>query len=167
MHVFRQGDLDGLCGVYSIVNAARVVARLGPEESAQLFERLVRQVGTAARVAKGVGRGLMDRLLREAAGDVLTCRTPFRRARQVPLQLFWSEVGSFLAQPPGRAGAVILCLDTPGWSHWTTVVALTERQARLVDSDGRRALDRRRCTTGRMTAARPYAIRPTYTYFLS
>ncbi len=167
MHVFRQGDLDGLCGVYSIVNAARVVARLGPDESAQLFERLVRQVGTAARVTNGLGRGLMDELLRQVAADVLTCHKPFRRVRQVPLQLFWSEASGFLAQPPGRARAVILCLDTPGWSHWTTVVAVTERQARLVDSDGRKALDRRRCTTGRMTAARPYAIRPTYTYFLS
>lgn len=168
MRIFRQGDLDGLCGVYSIVNAARVVSRLTPAESAAMFERLVRRVGNARRVADGLGRGGMDSLLRDVADGVLSYRrTPFRARNSVPLSEFWAAVREFLADPPDRAGAVIVRVDTARWSHWTTIVAATDRRIRLLDSDGRKALDRRRCTTGPVTSIRPYRLWPTDAYFLS
>ena len=40
---YRQGDLDGLCGVYSVVNALQAVApELDAKLSARLFRNLVR-----------------------------------------------------------------------------------------------------------------------------
>jgi hypothetical protein len=39
---YRQGDLDGLCGIYVIVNALRHVLRLRDEQCQKLFERLIK-----------------------------------------------------------------------------------------------------------------------------
>lgn len=164
MHVFRQGDLDGLCGAYSVVNAARVVAGLDAEQSATLFETIVRYVGDARRVTAGIGRGLMDDILRDIGSTYLPSRyMPFRNRAGVPLPVFWDTVSDFLAENPTRAA--ILCIDTPT-AHWTTAVRLTDRRMQLVDSDGLNGLRRSRCTTGPATAARPFRIWPTHTYLI-
>ena len=164
MHVFRQGDLDGLCGAYSVVNAAKVVARLDAEQCASLFETIVRYVGDARRVTAGIGRGLMDDILRDVGSTYLARRyMPFRNQAGVPLPVFWSTVAEFLAQDESRAA--ILCVDTPT-AHWTTAVRLTDRRMQLVDSDGLNGLRRSRCTTAAATAARPYRIWPTHTYLI-
>jgi hypothetical protein len=39
---YRQGDLDGLCGVYAIVNALRYVLRLRDEHCRKLFAKLIK-----------------------------------------------------------------------------------------------------------------------------
>jgi hypothetical protein len=41
----RQGSLDGLCGIYSVLNAVRFLAgprRMGREHTAELFKRLIK-----------------------------------------------------------------------------------------------------------------------------
>ena len=165
MRVFRQGDLDGLCGAYSVVNAARIVSRLDEDQCATLFETVVRYLGDAHRVTLGVGRGLMDDILRDIASGFMSSRyMPFRNRGDVSLSEFWSTVGDFLTG--GQPRAVILCLDTPT-PHWTTAVRATARRMELVDSGGLNTLARRRCTTSRATAARPLRIWPSHTYLIS
>src|SRR5687768_7790935 len=39
---YRQGDLDGLCGAYSVVNAARYLFRLNNEQAREVFRGLVK-----------------------------------------------------------------------------------------------------------------------------
>ncbi len=165
MRVFRQGDLDGLCGAYSVVNAARIVSRLDQDQSAALFETVVRYLGDAHRVTAGIGRAMMDDILRDIAWGFLNRRyMPFRNRGDVGLAEFWETVGDFLDGDEPRA--VILCLDTPT-PHWTTAVRVTDRRMQLVDSGGLTWLARRRCTTGRATAARPFRLWPSHTYFIS
>lgn len=165
MRVFRQGDLDGLCGAYCVVNAAKVVSRLDADQCTALFETIVRYLGDAHRVTAGIGRGLMDDILRDIAWGFMNKRyMPFRNRGPVPLAEFWRTVGDFLAEDQPRA--VILCLDTPT-PHWTTAVRLTDRRMELMDSGGLNSLPRRRCTTGRATAARPFRLWPSHTYFIS
>ncbi len=165
MRVFRQGDLDGLCGAYSVVNAAKIVKRLDADQCTALFETVVRYLGDAHRVTTGIGRGLMDDILRDIAwGFVHRRYMPFRNRREVPLGEFWGTVRNFLGG--GEARAAILCLDTPT-PHWTTAVRLTDRRMELVDSGGLTTLTRRRCTTGTATVARPFRIWPSHTYLIS
>jgi hypothetical protein len=38
---YRQGDLDGLCGIYAVVNALRHVLQLSDEQCQKLFEKLI------------------------------------------------------------------------------------------------------------------------------
>ena len=41
MKPYLQGALDGLCAVYSIVNAARIIADIDEEEAKELFKKIL------------------------------------------------------------------------------------------------------------------------------
>jgi len=41
MKPYRQGALDGLCGVYSIINAVRIVNGIDDEDSEDLFQAII------------------------------------------------------------------------------------------------------------------------------
>src|SRR5215510_13657675 len=51
---FQQGGLDSLCGLYSIINAERIINRSSDEDAQQLFDGLVYFLSR---------RGLLRRLL--------------------------------------------------------------------------------------------------------
>lgn len=42
VRVYQQGDLDGFCGVYAIVNALRYLLRLNRKQCQTIFATLVR-----------------------------------------------------------------------------------------------------------------------------
>lgn len=42
MFSYEQGSLDGLCGVYSIINASKIVNGFNDEECIHLFEQVIR-----------------------------------------------------------------------------------------------------------------------------
>jgi hypothetical protein len=65
---YRQGDLDGLCGIYVIVNALRHVLRLRDEQCQKLFERLIKALEQDCRrlhkpLAQGIYFGQLKRLV--------------------------------------------------------------------------------------------------------
>jgi hypothetical protein len=66
----RQGDLDGLCGAYAVVNAVRLAAlpyrRLRHAACAALFAELAEAGRLRAFVTDGMGAGRVARLLRRA-----------------------------------------------------------------------------------------------------
>src|SRR5258707_13594028 len=51
---FQQGGLDSLCGLYSVVNAERIINRSSDDETQQLFNHLVNFL---------TRRGLLSKLL--------------------------------------------------------------------------------------------------------
>ena len=59
----RQGDLDGLCGVYSIVNAARLLAPriLDEKGTKQLFASLMQAVRRLDRGPKAIAHNGLER----------------------------------------------------------------------------------------------------------
>ena len=63
---FEQGDLDGLCGVYAVVNAVRHAAyphrRLSAAESRGLFAALLAELADEGRLRGFVAAGLAVRL---------------------------------------------------------------------------------------------------------
>ena len=73
---YRQGDLDGLCGVYSVVNTVRVLCPELDQEGAEwLFAHLMESlhgsgVDLSIAVASGIGRVELGRLVRAAVAYV-------------------------------------------------------------------------------------------------
>ena len=73
---YRQGDLDGLCGVYSAVNAVRALCPEVDDDAAScIFEALLLALpkvdaDPAATVSWGVGRRQLEHLLKKAIGYV-------------------------------------------------------------------------------------------------
>lgn len=145
---FRQGELDGLCGVYAAINAIRLILgangrKLTSEDWQCLFAELLAcadvTVGVAKAATDGIETGPFRKLLKSAAehlrdehGIALTS-TPLVPRRGQPT--FKSLLDRFreTVSPPNQA--VILTVE--GYiSHWTVLYGVTNRYLLLFDSSG-------------------------------
>src|SRR5215210_6644069 len=133
---YRQGRLDGLCGVYALVNALRLLCpRLDEDACERAFCALIRaRARQAASPLAVISGGLSRRELLKLIG-------PWQRfaAREFGVTLSVSRL----------KGAE---------RHWTVAHAATERTLRVADSSGLRVIFRSQCTVGR-TSLR-YQLRP-------
>jgi hypothetical protein len=152
-----QGELDGLCGLYSIINSLiwglyslqiaghrpRQQSRaLGEREIEALFllliTRLNRRHGISPVVA-GIYSLELARLLRHSATWLsakrdlqLTFVRPFYRRRRVTMGQACQALSNHLA---GVGTAAIIGLEWP-WRHWTVVIGVTATRLALLDSSG-------------------------------
>jgi hypothetical protein len=170
MRPYFQGALDGLCAIYSIVNATRIVAGIHEEEARDLFKRIIVHLEQTSDLSKvltdGIGLMMIGGILRDIVGDKIQHRSmPFKHGPETPLDEFWLAMTKFLKE--GTRRAILIGLGGPAWDHWTIIHSISEKQIRFFDSHKLRRLDRNRCTTTRSTTSRPHVLCPTHTYFLS
>jgi hypothetical protein len=170
MKPYEQGGLDGLCAIYSIVNAARIISDIRDTEAKELFRRILEyleQSRDLSRVlSEGIGLTTIGGILRDVVGDLIPYRRmPYKMLPHTPLDEFWSEMIRFMDD--GGERAILIGLGGPMWDHWSIVHEITVRQIRFFDSHKLRRLNRTRCSTMRSTSRRPHLLCPTHTYFLS
>lgn len=170
MRPYIQGALDGLCAIYSIVNAARIISDIGEEESKHLFKQILVYLENSEDLRRvlteGIGLATVGSILRDVAnGRIHERNMPFKHRPETTLDELWSEMMSFLNGAGKRA--ILIGLGGRMWDHWSIVHAITDRQIFFFDSYKLKTLMRSRCTTIRTTAARPHLLCPTHTYFLS
>jgi hypothetical protein len=170
MKPYFQGALDGLCAIYSIVNATRIVAGIPDDEAKVLFRRIIayleQNLDLSKVLTEGIGLTTIGMILRDVVGSHIPNRTiPYKNRPETPLDEFWTAMASFLDEGPERA--ILIGLGGPMWDHWSIVHSISDRQIRFFDSHKLRQLNRSRCTTTRSTSRRPHVLCPTHTYFLS
>jgi hypothetical protein len=170
MKPYVQGALDGLCAVYSIVNAARIISDIDENQARELFTRILAYLEKTRDLSRllteGIGLLTVGGILRDVTSDMIGYRSmPFKHQPDTSLDELWLEAMSFLNG--GGKKAVLMCLSGPLWDHWSIVHAITEKQLYFFDSHKLKRLNRSRCTTKHSTAARPHVLCPTHTYFLS
>ena len=170
MRPYLQGALDGLCAIYSIVNAARIISDIGEEESKSLFKQILDYLENRADLGRvlteGIGLNTVGSILRNVAnGRIRDRNMPFKHRPDTSLDEFWSEMMSFL--DGGSKRAILIGVGGRMWDHWSIVHAISDRQVYFFDSHKLKSLKRSRCTTVRHTAVRPHLLCPTHTYFLS
>jgi hypothetical protein len=161
-----QGQLDGFCGIYSVVNATRGVARIGSGESQRLFWKIFSILEPRKPVSRFVRDGISDRdmgyifrnLVEQPYG--LKATRAFRDNR-VPLGIYWETIQEFLEE--GEARAVILVLESWDWSHWTVVQRATARTLFLFDSYNLVRVQRKRATTARLVSGKDLLFYPRMT----
>ena len=169
----RQGDLDGLCGLYAVVNAARVLCpEIDQEASRALFAWLVHALRASGvkptfAVTTGIARVTLARLVKMAIGfaadefhiNLVARRWPANKRRLLRLGAFWRV----LAHEVSPDCVAILGLEGR-LAHWTVAVAVTTRRIRLCDSGRLGMLFRCQCTLGR--ARTRYVLSPQNVIFL-
>jgi hypothetical protein len=143
---FEQGDLDGLCGVYAVINAVRLAAyphrRLPTAECRGLFAALLAELAEEGRlrgfVTHGLGPRVLARLLRGSGrwlrkqhGLTLEVHRPFAKRDEPGPEECWRVLTEHLERP---GTAAIVGSD----EHWTVIRAVTPKRLLLADSDGRR-----------------------------
>jgi hypothetical protein len=162
---FRQGALDGICGLYSIVNADRIVNGSTTEQSLQLYNELLTWLSRHGMLQGAMVEGLMSDelrlILQKAAGKRFgTIEVPWRGVTTPTLDEFWRSMQDFM----GKGRAIILGLNGRH-DHWTVVRDITRRSIWLYDSDGMGRLTRHDCSTSK--SQRKHFLRPAQTYYLA
>jgi hypothetical protein len=170
MKPYLQGALDGLCAIYSIVNAVRIISDIDDEESKELFQRILNYLEKTKDLSRvlteGIGLTTIGGILRDIVNDKITQRAmPFKHRPDTSLDEFWSEMMYFL--DGGCKRAILIGLGGPIWDHWSIVHSISDRQIYFFDSNKLKRLNRSRCTTTRSISSRPHMLCPTHTYFLS
>jgi hypothetical protein len=164
---FQQGGLDSLCGLYSIVNAERIINRSTNDQAQDLFDTMVHFLSRKRMLTKilldGVIHSQMLLILEKVVnGRIPHLELPWRSQPTPDLDQFWESMRSFLSECPDRA--IILGLN--GYhDHWTVVHSISSKSIFLYDSDEIRRLPRAECTTARHR--RKHRLLPAQTYFLS
>jgi hypothetical protein len=150
---FRQGDLDGLCGVYAIINALRYLFQLKEDHCRALFAALIKALHRRCRrphhpILWGMSFSTLKRLIEAAQ----TCKVldgaqtfqarPLRLSRdQRNLPQLWSGLSQELTPT---------CVAIVGLSgvdnHWSVIYKVTPKTLRLLDSSGQTRIYRSRCT---------------------
>jgi len=159
---YRQGRLDGLCGVYALINALRLLCPKADEEACErVFCALIRARQTASPLTVihgGLSRREMLRLIgfwqrfaiKELGIRLTVCQL---KMSEPTLRGIWKGLRRAL---DGKSVAIV-GLDGIE-RHWTVVHTATERTLRLVDSCGLHMIFYAQCTVGR-TSLR-YQLRP-------
>jgi hypothetical protein len=161
---YRQGRLDGLCGVYALINALRLLCpRLDEDACERAFCALIRararqKCSPLAVISGGLSRRELLKLIgpwqRFAAREFGVTLTVNRLKVSDPsLRGIWRGLRRAL---DGKSIAIV-GLDGAE-RHWTVVYAATERTLRVADSSGLRMIFRSQCTVGH-TSLR-YQLRP-------
>jgi hypothetical protein len=164
---WQQGDLDGLCGVYTIINAVHYLcAGCGSAYAADLFRVLIKALRRrdAAHAATVVHRGIDGRTLRR----LLTVATQYASLHLgVALEIsklpkrrtHWSLASLWHALDQELAAGRVAILGLGGrHHHWTLAVSITARRLVVFDSDKLRHIRRRSCTVGQ--ARTRISVRP-------
>jgi len=167
---FQQGGLDSLCGLYSVINAERIINRSSDDETQQLFNDLIYFLSRRRLLSRlligGIIHTEMLMILDKVVGKqrISNVWIPWRGVPNPDLTSFWKSMQYFLDGTPGRA----IILGLQGYhDHWTVIESITERSIFLYDSSQIKRLPRSRCTTVYATWKRKHLLLPAQTYFLS
>ena len=176
----RQGSIDRLCGIYSVLNATEVVIgkyrvdRKRKRKASQrktLFNDLIGHLAKNNLLKEALIAGIDDidiGLIDVAIESVKSYQNQKMRKRKafetddVTLEEYWEQLTQHLYQPDS---AVIILL-TGRIKHWTCVKAITPEAMILADSIGMKKIARYHCTVD--TESREmYTLWPALTYLLS
>jgi len=167
---FQQGGLDSLCGLYSIINAERIINHSSDDETQQLFDDLIHYLSRRGLLTKFLIGGIIHTemlvILHKVVGKqrISNVQIPWRGVTNPDLTKFWKSMQRFLDGTHGRS----IILGLQGYhDHWTVIEGITNRSIMLYDSSLIKRLPRSSCTTVYATWKRKHLLLPAQTYFLS
>jgi len=166
----QQGDLDGLCGAYALVNAVtRLLHNKGfqRDDANRLFRRLCGTLHRRQRMPQAVWRGThiddidgmlrtVRRFVRENFAATLVVSRPFDHGVPRKKDKFFRVLSKSFNEI-GEKKVAIIGLDRPGF-HWTIATEVTGRSFRLYDSGRSKRLRYGECTLGRTMRGRQMIV---------
>lgn len=144
---WQQGHFDGLCGIYSLLNAVdHLHGRFSEDDCSKLFEFLIKAGGDLFPKAVydgldfeplcGIARQLPAYL---ADHSEIVLATPYV-ASEAPetAEAFFTDLAGHIT---GRRAVAVIGLGQP-WDHWTVVSEVMPKSIRFVDSYGIKRFNR-------------------------
>lgn len=130
---FQQGQLDGLCGVYAIVNSAKHVLDLSNKQVNVFWQFLAEELALYRPKAFFVGlyASELETMLKKTNEYFpnLQISAPFKSKSYTSMETYSSALSYKLQN---NSVAIIGLGD--GWHHWTVVQGITNKSFKLIDS---------------------------------
>ena len=166
---YRQGSLDGLCGIYAIINAIGLVVGDDAFDPTELFRVLIRRakgrIGSV--IVDGMNQHDFEPYLKGACAYLTTCNLKISYSKPsdttVPLRDLWAAIDAHLGGTPQRSvvlGMVGAC------EHWTCVRRIDAERLHLLDSGDMTTLSRSRLSV-RFAGRRRICLDASRTYLLA
>ena len=121
MEPYKQGDADGLCGAYSIINSARLITKkLTEDDCMALLDRIIHHVEQKKKISNVITGGLtaadMEGVMNKVMPKEFGIRAvrPFHTRKKITLNVFWNEVLKFINGNHGRKAVIIALRITCG-----------------------------------------------------
>lgn len=164
LYPLQQGELDGLCGLYAIVNAMRLAVHshqpLTDAQTDKLFAAGVTWLDKRTLLATVVRSGMSQRVWRELMAHLAT-KLPNDMSRAISFQpLIKTGAATTLTTAYERVftaierGWPVLALIYDSYDHFTVINGATAARLLLFDSYGYHWLNRQSCALTRGTGAR-------------
>ena len=103
MDPYEQGGLDGLCGVYSIINASRIINSFNSKECQELFEEIIKFLDSERSLSKllinGLDINIIGQILNNVKNINIKKEMPYKRENKTTLGEFWTGMQNFLEKP--------------------------------------------------------------------
>jgi hypothetical protein len=145
---YLQGQVDGLCGLYAIINAFQWLfpASFTDDDAWELMTVLCAAIAHKFPAVIWKGAGVEDTVTlfkaaesyaaksRHLKGRIVVTR-PFARRKIDRVQDFWAEIGAWLDAAPQGQGKRLACIGI-GYpdNHWTVVTKKSEKSVTFFDS---------------------------------
>ncbi len=186
---WQQGELDGLCGIYAIINAMKLLALSRgfdfPDAAGTvLFRKMVKSLDARNKMPNALWDGTSfthvraflgeaSRFMRRQYGLELVHRQLARKGEITRKDVFWRFLDSALRgdgmydfrfdTPHTRVALVGLGHPLP---HWTLAYRVTARSIKLIDSGSRFTLKYSACTVGEGHPGR-WRVEPEHTLVIA
>lgn len=166
---YQQGQLDGLCGVYALVNAVDYLCGpLSTKEAQQLFFAILKHLEDKPPLARRCCDGLVINDLAGVLNSVV-CKhypikryKPFHRQPGIDKTRYLQSLQTFLHQP----NTLVLLALEGYYSHWTLIHRITDKTLRTYDSSGMRYVLKSSCSMVSDLPKKRHWLLPTHTYVL-
>lgn len=142
---FMQGWLDSCCGIYSIVNANRIVNNVSYDESQPIFNEIIKSLHKRKILKDVILEGINHRNFSTLMNSVGTSLFPLMEANKKgfsKLNEWWDYTRQFIEEKPNRA--VILSIGGLH-DHLTVIQKMTDKMMILFDSDGFKTIRKSSC----------------------
>lgn len=148
---YIQGALDGLCGIYAVVNAFKRLAWLSEEQCEMLFKELVIEISHKFPKAIWFGTTRLDveKMIASAilwceknTSAEIECLIPFARNELKSIRVWKRELSEYLEMPGTTA---IVGFEHPCY-HWSVVDMTARNSLRFFDSQNLKRLNKSKLT---------------------
>jgi hypothetical protein len=166
---YQQGDLDMLCGVYSLLNIIQLLRPQSIVKSQKLFFKVLRHLekNKAKTLSKTITTGLTFKDMKQLfnvflSAENLCWQLPFHGRDKPDVDQYWNTLTDLLMQ---HKESCIFIRLTGIHNHWTIVKAISENTLTLYDSDKLLRIHRRSCCI-KSVNNKPHLLWPTHTVFI-
>jgi hypothetical protein len=139
----RQGHVDGMCAIYAVLNACKLLFEHSEMQDLRLFKELCRRnpglfprivyAGTEVGGVASLLATARDWIWREHRKELRFTRPARRKSFDSP-EMFFDFLRDYAApRNKGEKTSAIIGIDHP-WDHWTTVRSIGARRIVFFDS---------------------------------